>query len=275
MYLISLAESSTIVITWLTTDYTPINGVLAAYKCSGDGSRTQIASTPIINGESILNINLINNIYSFDVIIDGQIFQDLLGYSKCHSESTTTAQYYVSINPNIISPFLDFSSLSCNMTNQSGNIAYMQWEDSDLDITGCIYADRISGTGLINIYSDCDNSTNYLARTITNSGYQYQVYGKLFYKGYSRPCGNPIVFYQEAEPSNIFGNMLLFGIFIIICAISLIFAEEGGMWIVFASLGIIILFWSMGLLLMDMSALAAILFLGIIVVWIIKGRKTA
>ena len=226
--MILLNESSTVIITWLTTAYESISGTMLVYQCRGDGSRFLVESTPIINGEAVINIELINSLYSYEIVVDGELFTDITDFTKCHIEPSTERTFIVNIGGIDVAPTLGLYSITCNLTKGLSNTVNMTWglnPENDATITGCMQAFRHSITGTTKVFESCDTDFSIIA-TVPLSGYDYSVSGKLFQNGYSISCNEILEFKNDNTTPNLLGLTGLIAIFFLFVGMVLLFNQD-------------------------------------------------
>lgn len=244
-FLIRLNESSTVVFTWLTSSYAPIDGVMNIFQCAGDGTRTFIDAVPITDGIAAANLVLINQPYSYEIVTNGQTFTDATSYTKCHVETETTRRFLVQVEGIDVSPTIGMYSIGCNVTRTDNNTVSMSWgsnpKNTD-DITGCIYSFRHSVAGTVNNYVNCSILENPLVRTIPNSGFDYSVKGRLFQSGFAVDCNDIVEFKQEQDSANLFGIAAVLGLFYLLCALALMFDTNSTLQILGVIIGLLVSF---------------------------------
>lgn len=272
LYLISLTNSTTVKITWLTDSYIGVNGILFTYQCTGDGTKTLIETSPIISGDSFVNINLLNSLYSYSVLYNGVLYTNNDTYSKCHIENTNLISYFINTGGGTITPEEGLSYVTCNMSKSSNTSVYMQWSNnpySDSVITGCLFSYRSGINGKILVDSACENGTS-INRTIPVTGYAYDVTGKIYQNGFSKPCTGSIAFNLDNTSAKLFGITGLFCVAFLIISMALFWAGDDIRQQVGAIIGIIIA-WIFGLLAFDWAVISAMCFFIIIIM--IVGRS--
>lgn len=230
--LIRLNASSTIVFTWLTNTYDAIDGTMVVFECNGDGSRTLIDSIPIVDGTSSVNLELLNTVYSYEVITGGKLFTDQTSFSKCHIESQTERQFLVNVDEVDVSPTIGMYSIGCNITQIANNTVRMEWGSNpeNLDsITACMFAFRHSAIATTQVYTNCTTTDHSFDRLIPNSGFDYSVSGKLFQSGFSIACDDIVEFKQQTEGSDLFGLNAVLAVFFLLSAFVLWFSQSARM----------------------------------------------
>lgn len=266
--LIKLNESSTINYNWLTTTFEPINGILMIYKCVGNGSRNLIESTPIVDSKAVANLELLTDLYSYDVTYQGTLYQDFGSYGKCHIESETDLTYYVEVTEQELGTMLGISSIGCNVTKLSSTTVLMEWGTNPLSssqITGCMKAYRKTISGTTEIFENC-SLTSPITRTVNPNGNIVTVTGKVYQNGYSLQCES-VEYSQTERPGSNFGVTGLLAVILMFLAGVLFYHAHGptqllvggGVIVVAFFLGILILPWY------NVVAIIALLIIGVIV----------
>jgi hypothetical protein len=268
--LIRLNESSTILITWLTTTYEAIDGSMDVYKCNGDGSRTLITSAPVIDGDSSANIELINTPYSYEIIVNGIRYIDNSSFSRCHIETEATRQFLVDIEGIDLTPAIGLYSIDCNITRTSNTTVRMSWGTNPEDastITGCLDANRITNIGTTLVFQNCSTG-NSMDISIPVNTFSYLISGKLYQSGRSIVCKDNVEFRPSITAGRSFGLIGLFSVFFLIAGLVLLFSNEDPKWYPLAAGIALILSWLMGLVAfgwVPTSSLLAFLILIIII----------
>jgi len=248
-YMIGTLNSSTVTYTWLTTQFQRVDGTMRIYQCNGDGTKDLIESTPITSGTAVANIELLTQPYSYDVIINGLIYEDT-SYTTCHVESSTERTYYVDIVPITVVEPIGLYSTSCSIAKSGNSTVLMQWgtnAESEAPITGCIKAYRRSIHGEVLIYENCTNASSSLERSIPNSGFDYVVKGDITQRIITVPCEDVVTFIADNDTAKTFGISGLFAIFILIGALGLLYAGDGEIQLLGAAVGIIAA-WVLGIM---------------------------
>lgn len=230
LFLINLTSSSSIQYTVLSTSFQPIDGTLLIFQCNGDGTRTQVSSTPISNGLASDNVELINIPYSYDISINGVLFQDFDSYGKCSIEPTDTRRILVNL---VDVDFVEPSSIygiSCNLTKPSSDVFLMQWGTntlSDSVITGCVYAKRLNLGVYTTFYTQCSTTKSLTGTVVVDSGYSYIVEGKIFQNDYTTSCDQSLQFAEDKTVSETFGLMGLYSVIVLVVFGFLLFSGKG------------------------------------------------
>lgn len=276
LYLIKINESSTIKFNWYTTTFQLIDGTMRIYKCNLDGTKSIVESIPIIAGVATANLELLTQTYSYDIIIDGVIYENPNGYSKCHVESETEVTYFVDIGYIDVTPLIGLGAIPCSLENTSNNTVKMEWganPNKEGYVSGCIIGYRQSIYGNIEIYNNCSVEADGYSRevSIPMSGYTYTIIGKLQQGNYTVICGDEVIFHTVTTSAAMFGISALFGAFLLIASLILFYAGDGEATLVGAAAGIVISY-IIGIFLFGFIIVtAAITFLIIIV---LIGRYT-
>jgi len=273
--LIRLNESSTVVFTWLTSGYEPIDGTMKIYECEGDGTRTFLDSSPITNGEANVNLVLINKVYSYEVVYLGETYTDSKSYTQCHVESQTERRYIINTGTNI-APITGLYSIDCNLTKLTDNSFRMEWEtnpESTETLIGCAYTNRITVAGNTLVDVSCANITTFLQRTIAASGYSYHVFGKIFQGGYSKQCKDQLEYAPETRGADTLGLMGIFAVYFLIVGMILLFSNESPIWYpIMGGVGLLISF-ILGIIAIGWIASSSMLFLVILIIFVGRYHK--
>lgn len=270
--MIRLNESSTVLFTWLTTTYKVIDGVMEIYRCAGDGSRTFVGSTPIIDGAAPVNIELLNTPYSYEIIVDGTRYTDDTSFTKCHIETETTRRFLVDIEGVDVTPVIGLYSIPCNVTKTGNNTVKLEWGENPEDsstITGCMQAFRHTVAGTTKVYENCSSTANSILATIPVSGFDYSVKGKLFQSGRSISCMDTVEFKADLSTPNLFGPMAALSVFFLIIGWVLWFSDDANAQQL-GAIGALIVSFISGLLAFGWQTVVSLSFF-VIIVWLV-GR---
>jgi len=275
LFMSLLNETSTVVFTWRTHTFENVNGIMEIYGCDGSGFRELIASTPIINGEAYGNLELINQLYSYEVISDGVRYIDTGSYSKCHVETQTTRLYILQTGIPT-APITGLYSIPCNVT-KTGNFSFtMSWGEnpqSDATITGCYEAVRQTVRGATMVANVC-SETSPLSATLTDSGFTYLVKGRLYQGGYNIGCDRELVFETAAEQNDTFGITGILAIFFLVVGMILLFSNENPKWYPIMGVIGVIVAWLLGILAFGWIGISSLVAFVVIIVLIArKGRE--
>jgi len=233
LFLIGVANSSSVTYTWLTTNFQPIDGTMRIYECELNGTKNMIESTPITNGVATANIQLLLKSYYYDVIIDGLVYTNPAGYSACHVESATSLTYYVDINQQDTLNQIGLEGITCYVTKTSNTSLYVAWEQNPENssyVTMCVKASTPSINGMSEFFYNCSNASqgydlNVTIPGITSSG---AVVSVLLKQGnYQKMCGN-VDFKSKTTMQKQLGTTGLFITIILFIAMTLLFVSYGG-----------------------------------------------
>jgi hypothetical protein len=259
IYMLPTNETTTTKFTWLTDTYLSVTGTMYVHICNIDGTKTLYQSVPIINGVAYANLQLISQSYSYSVLYDGVLYEDLEGYSKCHVESADTVNYFILVNPSTVSETLGMYSIVCNLTKTGNDTVKMSWSvnpESDATIIGCIYAYRYGPIAYNLSYTSCVNNTFSIERTIPDNSFNYEVKGRLYQSGYSVPCSQVVTF-QHDNYARTWGLSGLFSVILLILSFALFYAGDDTKMLVGAICGII-LSWIIGILAFEWPIISAL-----------------
>lgn len=270
-YLSRLNETSTIVFTWRTNTFENVDGSMEIYTCSGDGTRTLVGTSAIINGEAYANLELINTPYSYEVIYNGVRYTNDDSYTKCHIETQTTRLYIIDVGTPT-APVTGLYSIPCNVT-RTGNFTFtMEWgenPESDSTITGCYEAIRQTVRGSSIVAEVCE-TTSGISGVLTDSGFTYLVKGRLYQNGYSIECQDWLVFETAADQNDTFGITGILAIFFLVCGTILLFINEKAKWFPIMGVVGILLAWGLGILAFGWPGIASLV--AFVIVIIVVGR---
>ena len=232
LYTILLNDSSTVTYQWLSRNFQPLDGTLRIFKCNPNGTQELVETTPIVDGRAVANINLVFTQYSYDVIVDGVLYQDPTGYGRCHVESTTDPKYYVNINNIDPSPAIGLYLVDCLLTKDDDNgtvtMAFNDNSESTEALVGCMYAYRqdIYNTTIIETVCTTEPQRS-LTHTFTIGGNDVTIKGYLQQGSNQGVCRNEISFIEKSDTAIAFGLSGAFAIFILILGVALQFSDKG------------------------------------------------
>lgn len=273
--LILLNESTTVNYIWQTDSFQPINGIMRVYECAANGSTTLIESTPIIDSNAHANIELLNTPYSYDVIIEGEVFTDLDGFTKCHLESLTSINYFVDVGDIDVPEKLGLYLTECSLEETGNRTFKFSWgnnpEDTVSPITGCITTYRSSVLGLQEVYTNCTSSSNSIERTIPETGFDYIVRGEITQDDFTVVCGGELSVMSEVEGASKFGLEALIAVVFLVLGLALFYAGEGEFQLIAAMIAVIVS-WTFGLLNFDFMIVSSII--GFLIMIVMIGRYT-
>ena len=271
LFLIPINDSTTITFTWLTTQFQLIDGTMLIYKCNINGSQELVESIPVVSGEAIANLQLLEQQYSYEIIIEGETYTDD-SFTTCHVESSSARTFYINLIEIDVAPAIGLLTIDCVITKVGNNTVNMQWTDNPEDdsaIEGCILAYREDLYNLTQIYKNCTNLTNSMTRTIASDGNTYYVRGTVNQSGNLGFCRNEVTFFNNLNAAELFGSVAVFAIFLLILSLYLIYASEGTVSMAAGSVGVIIAFF-LGILNLPWTWVLSVIFFGIFVV--VVGR---
>lgn len=270
--LISINDSQTVSFEWLTTDYTVVDGVMEAYRCNTDGSRTLVESVPVASGIGTVNLQLFEQLYSFNIIIGEQKYNG--NYSICSPVSQTEVRYYVDVGVNSLVPVQNLMFTNCTVTNQS-NIVTMTWSSNEIlvnDIEGCIVGYRNVMGAKKEVYRECDtNNFGLLQVQIPDNNNVYYVGGVINNQGNSYTCTDQIHFGDDDTGFDA-GNEGIFAVFLLVAGIALFFAGNGLLANIGAGVAVVIA-WILGVLAVGWIVPSALLFICVIIAFVGRGAK--
>jgi len=272
LFLIPIANSTTIKFNWLTTNYALIDGTMRAFECVNN-TQSMVDSTPVSSGEVNMNLQLLVQPYAYDIIIGVRLFQDFNTYSKCHEESTTERTFYVDtgVSPG---PVVGFNSVPCFLERIENDTVNMTWGVSDTTyITGCILGLSSSIYGFSTVWTNC-STTGYVFN-VNHSGYPafQTLAGTLTQGSQVKTCGNEIsVTGPPTTASGQFGLLALFGAALFVAALGLMFAGDGTIQLVGTAVGLIGI-WFLGLLSIGWVTIASLVAFLILILIIGRGAR--
>jgi hypothetical protein len=236
-YLISLVNSTTISYNWFTTSYQRISGIQNIYRCNGDNTKTLVESTPIIDGSSVANIELLNIPYSYTIIYNGKEYIDENSYTKCHIEVSpvTAISYYIDISEQDFNNYLLLDQLDCNFTKTSSSQATLKW--------GVLSG--VSGKILIyrnnEFIGEVSNDISNFIYNLPDNIYNYNLIAYLKLNNNLKSCSE-LSFNQNKTNSQLLGLMGAFACFILLAGLVLLFAGEKEKTLLIMAIGLLSIF---------------------------------
>ena len=241
-YLIKIDNSSTISFTWLSKSYHPLDGTMRIYTCNPDGSTSLVESTPVVSGEAVANLQLLVQPYSYDIVIDGEVFEDD-SYTTCHIESKTERTFYVDLLGEDVSDTIGMLWVDCSVLETGLNEVTMNWSgntEDDSNVTGCIVAYRQTIYDRLEIYRNCSDATpGSIVRTVPSNFNSYFVTGEISQGSTVLYCNDVVSFYTNTDAETAFSITGLFGAVLIIAAIALLFSGSGVGMIIGTIIGVV------------------------------------
>jgi len=244
-FLIKVANSSTVKFNWLTENFQLVDGIMRVFRCGANGTRNLVASTSVISGATNVNLELLTAAYSYDIIIDGLIFSDPSGYSKCHVESQTEITYFVDTGLTDITPIIGLHGIQCLLNRSAVDVVTMTWNSNLQDasfVQGCLgaYVSNIYGSSLVQ--ENCSNESDGFSFQVNFSSLgltDYTVVGELRQKGLISVCDNIVPFKSSTPAQDTAGVTFLIAAFFIVASMILIFAGDGEVQLVGGIVGLI------------------------------------
>ena len=277
LYLISTGNSSTITYTWYTTNFQLIDGTMRVYECKANNTLNLVESVPIIDGFATANLELLSQPYSYDVVIGSTVYNDPVGYSKCHIESTTERTFFVNTDEIDVGALIGLGSVQCNLVRHDNFTVNMTWEANPNGggyVQGCLVGDRDLLSGNVRVYENCSSSADGYSRqvSIPNNGNKYTISAYLIQGNNSVWCPNQLTFdpnFQEGGPFGVNGALAAF---LLILAIGLFFStgtEAGDNTLKLTGAGIAtVLAWYLGILAFEPYIVSAIVIFLVIIAMI-------
>jgi len=242
LYLIKVANSSSVTYEWLTTEFQYIDGIMRIYKCTNN-TRVIVESTPVVSGLANANIELITQAYSYDIIIDGVLFQDFDSFSKCHVESSTLIRLFVDVAVLDVNTVIGLNSVDCTLERINNESARINWSINSNNasyVTGCILTYLQNSSGSFYIGKNCSTSGySYSVDLDLDSNNEYVILGKLEQGENYRYCGGQLAYGDFDTDGGEFGATGLLGAIFIILALMLMFAGDGLSILIGGAVGII------------------------------------
>jgi len=273
LYLIEVTNSSTITYTWYTTNFNVVDGTMRIYRCNDDGSKSLIESLPVISGVGYANLELLTQAYSYDITIDGILYQNSEGFTKCHIEAGTEVTIYVDLGDVEIASQTGLASLAgskCTLTKILPDLVRMEWavnpEDSSA-IEGCIMAYRRTIYGNVEVYNNCTSNTFSRTVQVPLNSNEYVVMGKLKQNNFTVVCGENVHFDSRDSVGGYWGSSGLLAAFFLIAAMALMFAGNGELMIIGIIVGIIGIA-ILGITNFDIAIISAMIALLVIVLFV-------
>ena len=253
LFLIKTANSSTVTYNWFTSNFQLITGTMRIYQCNPDGSQDLIESTPVISGVATANIELLTQPYSYDIVIDGQVFSNTDDYSRCHIESATELTFFVDTEIIDIAPLIGLGAIQCTITKATNTSVNMTWTaNPELAgyVQGCVIANRRTITGNVEVLNNCSTEEEGYSRIVEIpiiEGNTYIVSGELIQNGRTVICSGQTLFSSSDEAGGLFSFTGLIAAFFLILALILMYSGDGEGQLTAAGIGIVVA-WIIGIL---------------------------
>ena len=269
LFLIKIADSSTVKYIWRTTNHILVDGTMRIYRCNDDATKSLVESVTVIQGIAAANIELLTRAYSYDIIVDGRIYNDPIGYSKCHVEAFTEVNLFVNIEEEIPFATVALGSLRCNLVKGIGNSVTMSWSPNPQDasyVTGCLIGYTKAIYGNIEVYNNCSTEPDGYSRTVNINipNEEFVLTGKLIQDDNSAICQNTLIFGGDRESASLIGGAGLFALLLLFLSGVLFYAGDGELQLLGGVVGLVAA-WVLGVSQFKWITIASmIFFLGII-----------
>ena len=276
LYLNAQNATATVTYNIITTLYESVNGVMNIYKCDLNGTKEQVESLSIINGVAHANIIPNTQLYSYEIIYDGTLYTNDETYSQCHVEIVDSVSYVIDVTEDTALPIIGLSLADCNIF-KNGTFATIDWGDNEHDETeiyGCIVGFRQDMTeDMVKVYDNCSLISPYSVG-IPDSGFDYVVYGKLQQGNNTMYCPDVLSYnyYERAGQTVLGGNMLMYGVFLLLAAVGLWLIKDGFLLLIVTAV-IIIIMWVIGLVYLSWVTVSLITAFLLLIAWIGRGFR--
>jgi hypothetical protein len=215
--------------TFYTSDLQLVSGTLLIYKYEA-GSRTLLTSKTISAGQVSENLiyysSLYGWFYSFEVIIDGVVYQDAEFYDPIEIVGDNT--FTVNIYSNLL-PVMGLIEAGCSLTKVGADGVTMAWDTTDLEnYTACIVVERtVLGTSSI-IFTNCSSAlTGSFSNTIPiYSGNSYHVYGIVNTTDATAYCIDDLYYTETTSTAETFGANGIVAIVFLLMAVILLLGDN-------------------------------------------------
>jgi len=277
-YMIPVSNSSTVSYTWMDRNFQLLEGTMRIWKCNENNTKVLVSSSPVISGVTTANIELLTQAYSYDIIVDGVIYNDPSGYSACHVENTQSLLYYVDVITQSIDQTFGLNSVNCIVSKVDNTTINAQWTanpNNSTYVQACVegYQSTLFGQKLF--FTNCSDSGvgyNWTFGITENSrNTTYQV--KLIQGQNIAYCQGLINYLPSTPAQENFGLMGVFGVFMIILGIGLTFAKNKTVSLIGVSVALIVIV-AIGLLNISTTLLISLILLLLIVMGVAYYSKT-
>ena len=276
LYLISSADSTSVTFYWQTSTFQPIDGDMKLYVCNADGTKSFITSTPIVNGRAAENLQLLEQQYSYEVVIGGGTYTDPVTYTRCHVESSSSVTFTVDITDTGAIEYIGLNNVNCRIDKSGPNTLRARWQENQ-ELPGeylplCVVAKRSGIKKSTVIYNQCTNeSQGYdVSFNLPTTGNKYIVSASLVQGGSSVSCGNNKVF--NFQDDGVFSRDGLLATIFLTLTLGTMFISNGAAMIIAFCVGII-LAWFIGFLILDSTIISSILILVFMILLIARLIK--
>ena len=276
LYLVKLADSQSVEYTWLSTSYELLDGVMRIYRCYTNGSNEMVESALITGGRSTANIELLTSSYSYDVVVNGNVYSDD-SYNVCHIESSQSITYYVELTKEQLTPVSGLLFTGCDLEGPDNNsVVTMTWADNSYDdeeITACLQGLRESLGNYVEVFEQCSViDTGTLQVIVPDNNNEYLVRGFLTQGNSSSYCNDLIKVGDEDNAGDVLGMTGLFAIILFVLALALYYSDSGENSVLASAIAILIC-WVVGWFAFGWVATSAIVTYLLIIVFISRGSR--
>jgi len=276
LYLVKLADSQTVEYSWLSSNYELLDGVMRIYRCYSNNTKEMVESALITGGKSTANIELLTGVYSYDVVVDGRVYDEET-YNVCHIESSQTVTYYVTLSQEALTPVSGLLFVGCSLSGpDNDSVVTMTWNDNSYDsstITACLTGTRRAASNYVQVFEQCSVlDTGSLSVIVPDNNNEYIVRGYLIQgdnKGY---CTDVITVGDDESAGDVFGMTGLWIVILFVLAIGLYYSDNGEMSLVGSAFAIL-LSWIVGFIAFGWLGTISIVLYLLIIVFISRGNK--
>lgn len=231
LFLILIANSSTITYTWQTTEFQTITGTMKISTCNLDGTKSLVDSTPITGGIAIGNQVLLTQPYSYEVVIGDTTFSEA-EYNTCHIEASTERSYFVEVSKTDVAPVMGLFFIDCTLVRAGDNLVNLTFSSNPQQVNTletCVVAKRNTVTGQIQFFRNCTNGTSgsLLNQLIPDPGSSYFVVGEITQDGTTGQCRDSIAFTDSRDAFTFFGGTGTIALILLIAGFGLLYAGQG------------------------------------------------
>ena len=255
LFLVGIANSTTISYSWLTTEFQPVDGVMRVLRCNDDGSQTLVESNTIISGSTTANLQLLTTPYTYEVVIGDSVFTEPDTWSQCHVESVTELSFLVDIGAVSVAEIIGLSGVPCSLTVVSNDSVKLSWSSNSFDsslLVGCVKATNTLVTGGVVRLDNCTDSAGvfFNLQNLTafiGGGNDLNVVGRLEQGNASVACLDTVVFRISSPAQSLWLLSALFGVFLIVSMLTLVYSRDSEMMLYGSIIGFVAT-WVIGLL---------------------------